>query len=132
MPLVVCDFFVEIGFGGFCSLVMDFLILGCGWRERRGGWCILCIGWDPFCHILAAERFEVSRDRFFVCFSFGALVCGYDGGWRRRVGSMDWMMRLGGNLCILLEVDELRTLKTSLRYYLLWCLLVVTARGRWT
>lgn len=29
---------------------------------------ILCIGWDPFCCILTADRFELSRDQF-ACFS---------------------------------------------------------------
>ena len=51
-----------------------------GEKGEVGDGAFLRIGWGPFCHILAAERFEVSRDRFFVCFSFGALVCRFDGG----------------------------------------------------
>jgi hypothetical protein len=92
--------------------VMDFGYLhvggegmGCGWRLGEFLW----IGWDPFCYILTADRFEISRGSNLRLLFFGVRFV--DSLWWKRVGWKDWMMRW--SLSILLEVDKSKTLKIS-------------------
>jgi hypothetical protein len=75
---------------------------------------ILWISWEPFCCILAADRFEVSGDRYIVCFSLLRFVV--NEGEQREVGVE----------CVYFQkIDRSKALKISKIFYQLGVVILI-------